>query len=83
MESNGEADYILKLILIGDSGVGKTSFLARYNNPDPENPINTHATIGYDFSSKLFEQDDKVVQVHIWDTTGQEKYKSLIQSYYK
>ena len=82
MDSKEEADYIIKLILIGDSGVGKTSILARYNNPDPESPIATHTTIGYDFSSKLFEQDDKTIQVHIWDTTGQEKYKSLIKTYY-
>ncbi|CAI2379387.1 unnamed protein product [Moneuplotes crassus] len=83
MESSAEADYIIKLILMGDSGCGKTSILARYNNPDPGHNIPTHATIGYDFSSKLYEQDDKVIQVHVWDTTGQEKYKSLIKTYYK
>ena len=81
--SEGDWDYMIKLILIGDSDVGKTSLVARFKNPDPKKRIKTHTTIGYDFWSKFFEQDDKLIQVHLWDTTGQEKYRSLIKNYYR
>ena len=58
------------------------------SSPDSETQIQnkhikTHTTIGYDFWSKFYEQDDKLIQVHLWDTTGQEKYRSLIKNYYR
>ena len=81
--SDEDWDYVIKLILIGDSWVGKTSLLGRFNNPATDYVLKTHTTIGYDFSTKFFEQDDKIIQVHLWDTTGQEKYKSLVKTYYK
>ena len=81
--SDGDWDYMIKIILIGDSGVGKTCLVSRFNNPDPRKQLKVYSTIGYDYCSKFFEQDDKLIQVHLWDTTGQEKYKSLIKNYYR
>ncbi|CAI2378367.1 unnamed protein product [Moneuplotes crassus] len=83
MESREEVDYIIKLILLGDCGAGKTSILERYNNPSLDYDLNDRVTTSFDLSRKVFEQDNMLFQLHVWDTIGQEKYKSLIKTYYK
>ena len=76
-----ETEYILKYIMIGDSGVGKSSILNTYmtNNFDK----NINSTIGVEFYTKEFEMDDKKFKIHLWDLAGQERFKSIIKSYYR
>eukprot|EP00824_Muranothrix_gubernata_P014619 TRINITY_DN302_c0_g1_i1.p1 TRINITY_DN302_c0_g1~~TRINITY_DN302_c0_g1_i1.p1 ORF type:complete len:240 (+),score=15.47 TRINITY_DN302_c0_g1_i1:25-720(+) len=73
----------VKLVLLGESGVGKTSIVQRfvYNNYREENP----PTIGASFMSKVMEipGTNHTIKFQIWDTAGQEKYKSLASMYYK
>ncbi len=71
----------MKLILVGDSGVGKTNILSKYlkNDFDPD----SKATVGVEFGTKNIEIDNKRIKVQIWDTAGQERYKSITSTYYK
>ena len=73
--------YIFKLILIGNSGVGKSSILNRYMNKVFEESYK--CTIGVDFLMKSIEINGKTVKLQLWDTAGQEKYKCMVSSYYR
>ncbi len=71
----------LKLLLIGDSSVGKTSLLLRYtDNSFSDQYI---ATIGVEFKSKDITLNNNTYKIHIWDTAGQERYKSITKNFYK
>mmetsp|Transcript_37790 Transcript_37790/g.33821 ORF Transcript_37790/g.33821 Transcript_37790/m.33821 type:complete len:108 (+) Transcript_37790:118-441(+) len=74
-------DFIAKLLIIGDSGVGKTCLLLRYceNNFT----VSHLATIGIDFKLKNIEVDGKKIKMQIWDTAGQERFKTITQTYYR
>ena len=68
MESTPRFDYCIKLIVIGDSDVGKTSILVKFTD---EQFKSTHiTTVGIDFKIKTMKIDDKVVKVQVWDTAG-------------
>ncbi len=75
------ADYLLKVIALGNGGVGKTAITRRYatNKFEHEHKI----TIGVDITTKEIEIDDYVAQLTIWDTGGQEAFQELIPMYYK
>ena len=74
-------DFYLKFLIIGDSGVGKTSlFLNFIKDTFCEK---TQTTIGVDFRNKIIEIDGKIVKIQVWDTAGQEMYRSLSKSFYK
>ena len=73
--------YIFKLILIGNSGVGKSSILQRYMKHTFEE--NYKCTIGVDFLMKSVVINGQTVKLQLWDTAGQEKYKSMVSSYYR
>ena len=79
--SNEDYDTIFKIVIVGDSGVGKTNLITRYlkNDFKPE----TKATIGVEFSDKKYIYKNKTIKVQIWDTAGQERYRSLTSMYYK
>ena len=62
----------MKIVILGDSGVGKTTLLQQYVHNKANN--NTKPTIGADFSKKEIQIDGQVVTLQIWDTAGQEKY---------
>lgn len=71
----------LKIILLGDSCVGKTSIINKYcKNTYDENYT---STIGVDYKIKYITLDNKKIKVNIWDTAGQERFRSIIRSYYK
>ena len=74
-------NLIFKIVLIGDSNVGKTNILSKYLqnefNPDSK------ATVGVEFGSKTFNINDNVIKAQIWDTAGTEKYRSITNAYYK
>lgn len=72
---------LVKLIIIGDSGVGKTNVLMRFC--DSEFKENYVATIGVDFKVKILQVEDKRIKLQIWDTAGQERFKNITQTYYK
>eukprot|EP01123_Difflugia_compressa_P002324 TRINITY_DN13021_c0_g1_i1.p1 TRINITY_DN13021_c0_g1~~TRINITY_DN13021_c0_g1_i1.p1 ORF type:complete len:202 (+),score=35.50 TRINITY_DN13021_c0_g1_i1:47-652(+) len=72
---------LLKIIVLGESGVGKTSLLVRY--VDNKFNINTKSTIGADFLSKPIEVDDQPVTLQIWDTAGQERFQGLGTTFYR
>ena len=73
--------YIFKLILIGDSGVGKSCILQRYMKNTFEESYK--CTIGVDFLMKSIIINGQTVKLQLWDTAGQEKYKSMVSSYYR
>lgn len=76
-----EYDYLFKIILIGDSGVGKSALLTRYCD---DNFLDTYiSTIGVDFKIKTMEIDGKIIKLQMWDTAGQERFKSIVSSYYR
>lgn len=76
-----EYDYIFKLLMIGDSGVGKSSLMNRFSdNLFNETYINT---IGVDFKIRTIELNGKVVKLQIWDTAGQERFRTIVSSYYR
>jgi len=74
-------DYLVKTILVGDSGVGKSCLLKRFTR----NEFADHhlSTIGVDFGVKTIDLDGKVAKLQIWDTAGQERFRSITSSYYK
>ena len=74
-------DLIFKIILIGDSGVGKTNILTRYVNN--EFSFSTQSTVGVEFSGKTIKKDGKTIKLQIWDTAGEERYRSITSAYYK
>ncbi|KAI5180524.1 hypothetical protein NEOKW01_0828 [Nematocida sp. AWRm80] len=71
----------LKLLIIGESGVGKTSILQRFIENTFQKGFTS--TIGIDFRSKRIEVDGKEVELQIWDTAGQERFFSITKSYYR
>ena len=73
--------YIFKLILIGNSGVGKSCILQRYMKHTFEEKYK--CTIGVDFLMKSVVINGQTVKLQLWDTAGQEKYKSMVTSYYR
>ena len=81
MLDNNNYDLIFKIILIGDSGVGKTNILSRYISN--EFSFSTKSTVGVEFGSKIIKKNDKLIKIQIWDTAGQERYKSITSAYYK
>jgi len=65
-------DYLFKVVLIGDSGVGKSNLLSRFTRN--EFSLESKSTIGVEFATRSIRVDDKVVKAQIWDTAGQERY---------
>uniref|UniRef100_A0A2K5R775 small monomeric GTPase n=1 Tax=Cebus imitator TaxID=2715852 RepID=A0A2K5R775_CEBIM len=74
-------DYLFKLLLIGDSGVGKTCVLFRFS----EDAFNSTfiSTIGIDFKIRTIELDGKRIKLQIWDTAGQERFRTITTAYYR
>ncbi len=76
----GAPDHTFKILLVGDSGVGKSSLLLRFATGDFEE---LSSTIGVDFKSKVVDVGGKRVKLTVWDTTGQERFRTLTSSYYR
>ncbi|CDW78912.1 gtp-binding protein ypt3 [Stylonychia lemnae] len=75
-------DYLFKVVMIGDSGVGKSNLLMRYTKGDFN--IESKTTIGVEFATKSIKtQDKKVIKAQIWDTAGQERYRAITNAYYR
>jgi small GTP-binding protein len=76
-----EVDYIFKVILVGDAGVGKTSLTERFvDNRFHEDIL---STIAVDFKTHIMEVDGKIAKIQIWDTAGAERFRSVARSFYR
>ncbi len=82
MTEKVNSDFAIKILLLGDSSVGKTCFLKRYTDNTFQDAY--LSTIGFDFKFKFITLDNgKTVKVQLWDTAGQERFRTIAKSYYK
>ena len=82
MVDKKDYNYLFKILILGDSFVGKTNMLKRFLHDEFD--MNTKETVGVEFGSKNFIMDEKdIVKAQIWDTAGQERYRSVTKAYYK
>ncbi|XP_035235299.1 ras-related protein Rab-3C isoform X2 [Anguilla anguilla] len=79
--SDQNFDYMFKLLIIGNSSVGKTSFLFRYADDCFTSAF--VSTVGIDFKVKTVYKNDKRIKLQIWDTAGQERYRTITTAYYR
>lgn len=80
-EEAGGEEYLLKLVVIGDSAVGKSNLLSRFARNEFD--ANSKATIGVEFQTQVVEIDGKEVKAQIWDTAGQERFRAVTSAYYR
>ncbi|KAJ2612069.1 Ras- protein Rab-18 [Coemansia sp. RSA 1365] len=78
-----EITATFKILLIGDSNVGKSSIIRRFTDDKFLSPEETNATIGVDFKVTMYDVDEKRYKLAIWDTAGQERFRTLTSSYYR
>jgi small GTP-binding protein len=74
-------NYLLKYVIVGDASVGKSNLLLRYSHGQFREEY--QLTIGVEFGSNNVVLDDKVYRIQIWDTAGQENFRSITRAYYK
>jgi len=79
--SDDDYDYLFKVVLIGDSGVGKSNLLSRFTRN--EFNLESKSTIGVEFATKSIQCDGKTIKAQIWDTAGQERYRAITSAYYR
>lgn len=80
-EEEQTEDYLFKIVLVGDSAVGKSNLLARFAR-DEFYP-NSKSTIGVEFQTQKMEINGKEVKAQIWDTAGQERFRAVTSAYYR
>nr|VDC79935.1 unnamed protein product [Brassica rapa] len=80
-KSEDDYDYLFKVVLTGDSGVGKSNLLSRFTKNDFSH--DSRSTIGVEFATRSIQVDDKIVKAQIWDTAGQERYRAITSAYYR
>ncbi|KAL5704057.1 Ras-related protein RABA2a [Ranunculus cassubicifolius] len=76
-----EYDYLFKVVLIGDSGVGKSNLLSRFTRN--EFCLESKSTIGVEFATRTLQVEGKTIKAQIWDTAGQERYRAITSAYYR
>ncbi|XP_051575429.1 ras-related protein Rab-11A-like [Myxocyprinus asiaticus] len=76
-----EYDYLFKVVLIGDSGVGKSNLLSRFTRN--EFNLESKSTIGVEFATRSIHVEGKTIKAQIWDTAGQERYRAITSAYYR
>ncbi|CAD8063141.1 unnamed protein product [Paramecium primaurelia] len=80
-KGDDDYDYLFKIVLSGDSGVGKSNLLLRFTknqfNPDSK------TTIGVEFATRSISISGKIIKAQIWDTAGQERYRAITSAYYR
>ena len=81
MTEGSNYDFLFKVVLIGDSGVGKSNLLSRFTRN--EFNLDSKSTIGVEFATRSVQVDSKTVKAQIWDTAGQERYRAITSAYYR
>ncbi|MCO5580984.1 hypothetical protein L7F22_034859 [Adiantum nelumboides] len=79
--SEDDYDYLFKVVLIGDSGVGKSNLLSRFTRN--EFSLESKSTIGVEFATRTINVEGKMIKAQIWDTAGQERYRAITSAYYR
>ncbi|EFJ48662.1 RabA/Rab11 [Volvox carteri f. nagariensis] len=83
-KQDDDYDYLFKVVLIGDSGVGKSNLLSRFTRN--EFSLESKSTIGVEFATRSIQAgtvDGKTIKAQIWDTAGQERYRAITSAYYR
>ncbi len=81
MSEHIEPDFMFKLIIVGDSGVGKTNILTKFT--DGVFREDSKPTIGVELAIKTFIVEKMVIKTQIWDTAGQERFRAITAAYYR
>jgi len=81
MTEGSNFDFLFKVVLIGDSGVGKSNLLSRFTRN--EFNLDSKSTIGVEFATRTLSIDEKTIKAQIWDTAGQERYRAITSAYYR
>ncbi|KAI9298753.1 rab11 protein [Neoconidiobolus thromboides FSU 785] len=81
MSKDDEYDYLFKVVLIGDSSVGKSNLLSRFTRD--EFNLESKSTIGVEFATRNIQVEGKSIKAQIWDTAGQERYRAITSAYYR
>jgi len=74
-------DFLFKVVLIGDSGVGKSNILSRFTRD--EFSLESKSTIGVEFATKSINVNGKIIKLQVWDTAGQERFRAITGAYYR
>ena len=81
MTNIDEYDYLFKIVLVGDSAVGKTNVLTKYTHNSFS--ADSKSTIGVEFSTKTITVENERIKIQVWDTAGQERYRAICAAYYR
>lgn len=79
--ANDDYDYLYKIVLVGDSGVGKSNLLTRFTKN--EFNFKSSTTIGVEFSTRTVEVKNKKIKAQVWDTAGQERFRAITNAFYR
>lgn len=80
-EAVGGEEYLFKIVVIGDSAVGKSNLLSRFARDEFD--LHSKATIGVEFQTQVMEIDGKEIKAQVWDTAGQERFRAVTSAYYR
>lgn len=80
-KTNNTYDQLYKIVLIGDSGVGKSNLLSRYVRN--EFNLESKSTIGVEFATSNVVINKKIIKIQVWDTAGQERYRAITSAFYR
>lgn len=81
MANEEEIDYLFKIVLVGDTNVGKTNIISQLIKEQPL--CSSKPTIGVEFHTKTYSIDHDIVKAQLWDTAGQERYHAITSAYYR
>ena len=81
LRGGGKAQYMFKIVIVGDTGTGKSNLLSRFTKKEFHK--DSRATIGVDFATHQIEHDGKTIEAQVWDTAGAERHKAITAAYYR
>ncbi|KAH7097730.1 putative GTP-binding protein Rab11 [Auriculariales sp. MPI-PUGE-AT-0066] len=81
MAKSTNYDHLFKVVLVGDTGVGKSNLTSRFTKNEFD--LESRSTIGVEFATRVINVDGKTIKGQIWDTAGQERYRAITSAYYR